>query len=379
MPPLAPESWTHIYSIDSDSECGTNTSDASGNVMLERRSGPGDISDFETDLWDIFTTVGNARGSMQQFNGAQIFPQEWGFQTLGFERGCSVGQFDCAPPLSLAAWTANGALIERTVPTFDVQASQLDPAGGMVLAGLRPQQPFTIVVEWFDQHSSPLAPQAVVARGTTQPTFIAAGVSVSGLILVLWNGDFSGFPANSIVGRWLDRFGQATTGTFLVARNATMDAGGVAPFDDVALGGVPRRGVTPLIDGSMAIRGFTGFPAAPTRGWITIVGSGSTAVSPVPDWLATRPDARVHIVRGGRAYALVFPIDVTGSVCGPVTVAVFAPAGNRCGGFDLDSGGPGPSCAIVGNIGRDGSLIVTGQTGDSQRNCKYRVFPALLQ
>jgi hypothetical protein len=199
-------------------------------------------------------------------------------------------------------------------------------------------------------------------------------VSVSGLSLVLWNGEFSGFPTGSIVGRWVDRFGQAVTGRFLVAPDA----------------GVGEISATPLLDGSMAIR-VTRSLDGPVHAWVALVQSGSTTVSAVPDWLATRPEARVFIVRGGTAYALLFPIDP--STCGPAHVALFAPAGNRCGGFDLDSGAPGPTCAsnlwgspvgisdrqFASTIGRDGTLIVRGVTGAADRNCKDRVFPALLR
>src|SRR5205814_1428573 len=124
MPSAATGSWTHLYTVDSDSGCGLDTSDGSGNVMLERLIGPGDISDFETDLWDIFTTVGHARGSVNQVNGTKIFPQEWGFMTLGGQKGCSVTQSVCDPDFALRAWTANGALIRRTVPSFEVWDSQ---------------------------------------------------------------------------------------------------------------------------------------------------------------------------------------------------------------------------------------------------------------
>jgi hypothetical protein len=365
MPGTTPTSWTHSSFLSDGSACGVNTSDASGNVMLESTLGPGEFQDFESDHWDIFTAVGHLRGAVQQNDHTRIFPQQWGFQTLGDQNGCGLNP-NCQPQFGLRAWTANGALIKETAPTFPVFDSALDLAGGVALVGLRPQQPFTIVSQRFDAHSSPLAQQAVIAKGTTQPIFIATGVSVSGLSLVLWNGDFSGFPADALVGRWVDRFGQARTGTFVVARN-------------LSFGNIPAGvSATPLVDGSMAIRAHPASPSnATAQAWVAIVPSGSTAVSAVPGWLATRPDARVFIVRGGRAYALLFPIDR--STCGPAHVALFAPAGNRCGGFDLDSGAPGPTCALDSNIGRDGTLIVRGETGAAQVNCKDRVFPALLQ
>ncbi|MFL5452630.1 MAG: hypothetical protein ACJ78V_12030 [Myxococcales bacterium] len=370
MPPAAPASWTHVYSVDSDSGCGRDTSDASGNVMLERTHGPGGIFDSEEDDWDVFTTVGHQRGAVRQFDGARMFPQEWGFMTLGDHNGCGLN-FNCKPDLGLRAWTANGALIRSATPTFEVRDVQLDLNGGVALVGLRPQQPFTIVSQRFDPHGNPLAFQAVVARGTTQPQFVVTGVSVSGLSLVLWNGDFSGFPENSIVGRWVNRFGQAVTGTFLVARNAF------------------RPSVTPLVDGSVAIQAFVSGLSIPRADWVALVRSGSTSVSPVPAWLAAHSDVRVFIVRGGRAYALLSPIDP--GTCGTAHVTLFATAGNRCGEFDVDSGAPGPTCAadpwgnepafplFASNIGRDGTLFVRGVTGEPGRNCKDRVFPALLR
>jgi hypothetical protein len=358
MPPANPASWTHSYSVDSDSDCGLDTSDASGNVMLGRIFGVGAFANFDTDRWDIFTGTGHARGSVQQFNGTWIFPQPWGLVTLGDQNRCGFNP-SCNTDFELAAWTADGALIRRTPPSFDVWNSQVDPAGGVVLAGLRQPKGFEIVAQRFDARANAASTPAVVAIGTTRPTFIRAAVSATGLTLVLWNGDFSGFPAHTVVGRWLDRLGHARTGTFLVSGTS---------------GDTP----TPLVDGSMAIRGFTGNPASSDgEAWVAIVRGGSTAVSAVPSWLATRPDARVFIVRGGRAYALLFPIDR--SSCGPVHVALFAPAGNRCGGFDVDVGSPGSACPSKGNIGRDGTLIVGNRLTVGQPSCKDRVFPALLR
>jgi hypothetical protein len=74
---------------------------------------------------------------------------------------------------------------------------------------------------------------------------------------------------------------------------------------------------------------------------------------------------------------VIFPNDI--STCGPAHLALFATAGNRCGGFDLDSGAPGSTCALESNIGRDGTLIVQGRTASAEPSCKDRVFPALLR
>jgi hypothetical protein len=211
--------------------------------------------------------------------------------------------------------------------------------------------------------------------------FVVTGVSVSGLSLVLWNGDFSGFPAGSIVGRWVDRFGQAVTGRFLVAPDA----------------GVGEVSATPLIDGSMAIRvTLTGDGSA--HRYVALVPSGSTVLSEVPAWLSNRHEAHVFIVRGGRAYAILSPVDpstllfgVDPLSCKPEHVELVSSGGTSCGDLFFDSGRPGPLCPstqwggfdrerrFASNIGRDGTLIIRGVTGATDRNCKDRVFPGLLR
>src|SRR5205807_1483595 len=60
MPPAAPSSWSHRYSLPDFAECGVNTSDASGNVILETTQ----LSPVPGSLlhnWDIFTSVGHVR------------------------------------------------------------------------------------------------------------------------------------------------------------------------------------------------------------------------------------------------------------------------------------------------------------------------------
>src|SRR5437763_11729799 len=72
--PGSASSWTRVIDVDSDSICGVDTSDASGNVIF------GWQNDFEVerDFWDVFTTVGHQRGAVSRFGNGRIFPQEWG-------------------------------------------------------------------------------------------------------------------------------------------------------------------------------------------------------------------------------------------------------------------------------------------------------------
>jgi hypothetical protein len=367
MPPAAPSSWMQSQSVGTENGCGTDTSDVNGDVAIGRTFGPGSSQEWETDVWQLFTNRGTARGTIQQNNAALIFPQFSGFQTLGDQNGCGFNP-NCHSDYGLRSWSPSGALTGQSVPSFRAWDAQIDLGGGVLLAGVTSQSAsYQIVAQRFSSQSAPRSGQAVVATGNAQPMVVAGAVNLSGHTLVLWNGSFSGLAQDVLVGRWLDRNGHPLTAAFVVAQH-------------VFFGNLPSGvSTTALLDNSIAVRAYTdsGGQAPAQRAWVARVKSASTSVGAVPSWLATRPDARVSIVRGGRAYALLFPIDTT--TCNPAHVAMFAPSGTRCGGFDFDSGSPGPSCASDAFIGRDGTLFVRGSSDPTTRSCKDRVFPGLLK
>lgn len=368
MPPAAPRNWTLAQTVGDEGGCGIDTSDVNGDVAIGRTFGPGSSQEWETDSWQLFSGAGAARGAIVQNNQALILPQSSGFQTLGDQNGCGFDP-NCQPDYGLRSWSATGKLTGHGTPSFAVWHAEIDPSAGVLLAGVvsRPTS-YQIVAQRFDRLSAPRSAPAVVATGSASPILVVGTVNVAEHSLILWNGDFSGFPQGSLVGRWLDRTGHPLTNTFVVARN-------------VLFQGTPSGGVsaTLLLDDTVAVRAFAvppvGQPAH--QAWLARVTNVSKTVTSVPTWLASRPDARVFIVRGGRAYALLFPIDP--STCGPVHMALFAPSGVRCGGLDFDSGSPGPTCALASNIGRDGTLFVGGSSDPNAASCKDRVFPGLLR
>jgi hypothetical protein len=133
----------------------------------------------------------------------------------------------------------------------------------------------------------------------------------------------------------------------------------------VAANGVPagaKLSLSRLLDGSLALQ--------QGGAWTLRFEPGATAGAPAPDWLATRPNTILSIVRGATAYLLTFP----SASCEPVHGALFAPSGTRCGGIDL----PARACAQTAESGFDGTVIVSGYDAAADR-CTRTYWPGLLR
>src|SRR5205823_9096123 len=98
-----------------------------------------------------------------------------------------------------------------------------------------------------------------------------------------------------------------------------------------------------LIEGGVAVRRVdqqndaNGRPYT-TSQWLVTGALGATHASPAPQWLASRPNTNMAIVRSGRAYAML-PLGAPAAVCGQM-IDIVAPDGTLCGSFavGLESG-----------------------------------------
>ena len=107
---------------------------------------------------------------------------------------------------------------------------------------------------------------------------------------------------------------------------------------------------------------------------LAVVASGSGTVEPAPDWMTSRPDTRLQIARGGRAYA-VLPYGAAGVSCSQ-RVEVVAQDGTSCGAADYPIA-PGKCDTKHLTLGADGTVIqqlpdaMEAKSGDSHA-CTWR-------
>jgi hypothetical protein len=154
------------------------------------------------------------------------------------------------------------------------------------------------------------------------------------------------------MGRWMDASGNAASSTFR--------AGG-------AFSSSSKASLHRLADGALALR--------VDGAWTARFASGNTAADGPPDWLATRPGATLSIIRGGNAHAVFNPPNA--NCAAALHAEFFARSGKKCGGLDLPMTG-GSGCALAGDSGYDGTVILAGADFVKDR-CTRSFWPGLLR
>jgi hypothetical protein len=123
-------------------------------------------------------------------------------------------------------------------------------------------------------------------------------------------------------------------------------------------------------------------PRIITSEWLVVLQSGSSQPNVAPQWLRSRPDTNLAVVRSGGAYATA-PWRADVNPCAQ-EVEVLSPSGEACGllTLSIDSG----SCRTRDlHIGLDGTLLQMlpydreQQVGVSPRTCTLRFWPAALR
>jgi hypothetical protein len=113
--------------------------------------------------------------------------------------------------------------------------------------------------------------------------------------------------------------------------------------------------------------------------WLAQFSPGARRAEAAPPWLIQHPDTALHMVHGGRGYALLPLQDPSAAWCAQL-VRIFAPSGESCGQemFAIDE----EACQTAPlTVGYDGSVFqilpVSRQTGCAGDHCPctYRVWP----
>lgn len=314
--------------------------------------------------WYVLGPDGSRGGDFHSAPTPDVWPQAHGFQMVnvicgGGNAGVDFEAYDGRG--QHLATVGLGNYPDCSGAQFD-DAS--DSAGGTVVAwmttasGALNDLHRELKVRRFDgtarDRFEPVTAASWLQGGEERPA-VAVGTDVLGRTLVLWNGE-AFFGAGSTAGRWLDANGAPLTPIFQ-ARIPSL--------------GTESRVLSPLMGGGLALR-LDGT-------WAARFESGASEASAPPSWLAQRR-GRLHIVRGGKAYALLPPAP-TAPVCRQ-QVEVLAPDGTLCGTLAFDT----PEGACVTSplvLGADGSILQQQLQASPPENgmngCTQKGWPGILR
>jgi len=344
-----------------------STTDGTGTAVLGIRA---EFDNGEDD-WFGFDSSGNRLGFATGVPQVQapLFPLDSGFQWFNSGMVCSMSGSDiCTTSAVLRQLSSSLKETSRTT-LFQYQFGPKDPRPSEILWGasndtgrgvfvthvsLKSSQDseWSIVGQRFDAAGTALGPAFTVdadpgplaqSGPLPRPANLLSGVSRNGPVLVLWADGNA--PQAFLRGRWLDSNGKAM-GPRFVAANVPTGA---------------KLSLSRLLDGSLALQ--------QDGAWTLQFQPGASGAA-APDWLATRPNTRLSIIRGGTAYLLTFP----SSNCEPVHAALFTASGTRCGAMDFST----DSCAHTAESGFDGTVIVSGFDEKADK-CTGTFWPQLLR
>ena len=167
------------------------------------------------------------------------------------------------------------------------------------------------------------------------PSWEALGVDRQGNALLLFDGHAL-FGTDSVGAVWVSHEGVADT-----------------PFQIGSDIGEPWW-LFPRIGGGLFVQ--------KNHAWIGQLDAFATTMVDAPAWLKARPNTRLRMVYGGKAYAVLASANSSSS-CPSQQVEVLSPNGTSCG---LASFGNGGACSWASlEIGYDGTVIQTQPTSST--------------
>ena len=225
---------------------------------------------------------------------------------------------------ALARFDSTGTRTALT-PYSETFFSALDPAGGVSVAAPHYDHPggtlLSFAVRNYDAH---LAQRFDVQ--IPPDYFVNLAVDRAGNTLVVTGGPTRG-AFNAV---WVDH------------------AGHVGPVFKLA--DTPRNTYMSV---KLGERVDSGLFVALGGAWKLQLDALSTTTAPAPDWLASRPDTDLHMVRGGIAYGVLHPANA--SDCSN-TIDIVAASGKVCGSQVFRA--PAGVCAVQTiRIGWDGTVV----------------------
>jgi hypothetical protein len=339
---------TTIYAQDFTHFCLPGTSDGSGHLLIGSQN---EFQAHDTQLF-FYATDGTPLGAASGV-GFDPLPQASGF--LGIDLYGASLDWDAV------SFSGDGSVVTRSESSHSTRPwATTDPLGGMRVWNDTSTSP------WTSSHGTLIAYDAQLGVRWQLPLdgpghFAAFGVDRAGNTLLLFS------DGTELQGLWVHADGTVEGGLF--------DAG-AAPAD-----GEPMLAAR-VGDGlflQSVVYGVEGNRRPEHGRWVAQFSPRSRHAEPAPAWLTPYADTALHMVHGGRGYALL-PLQDPAAVRCAQTVRIFAPSGEACGQetyvIDEDACQTAPL-----TVGYDGSVFQilpksrqTGCAGD-HCPCTYRVWP----
>jgi len=261
-------------------------------------------------------------GSLKALSGgpyAVVTDQLSGFLGYIVDKSHDTGWF-------LQRWDGQGLAVGRTEPMPSTNRIIANPLGGAVVWTLeRGQQ-----IQSYDEN---LKLWWRAALGGWGPAALA--VDRAGRTLALFDSDPNKGAWKAVDGQWFDLDG--TPGPIFRV---------LGPQSDWAHD----------LDVKLAQRVGSGFFLAVSGTWVAEIDSLATSVMDAPPWLRDRRNTRLHMIHGGRGYAVLPEVGVDPSVDCAHHVEVVAPSGTSCG-TAVFSAGSGACQMQEITVGHDGTVI----------------------
>jgi hypothetical protein len=288
------------------------------------------MGNHETRL-SFATSTGAFHPGMYKGSFTTVIGQFAGFEGLDSESGGGWALVVLAP---------DGTERKRVKSTDPGGIQANDPTGGVIV---------------FDDKSLPRQLIAFDAAGVVRWRVLvsatmgaAFGVDRQGNSLLLFDsGPPSGSdagtpdggpPSGTTTGQWVDH------------------SGDVRPTFDAKMPYEPLRNLYPRVGSGLFYQSTSFEGTTVHNNWIAQFDALAIQATPPPDWLLTRPDTKISMAHGGRAYAML-PSQSRGSSpdCSQ-TVEVVAASGKSCGPAKFTVSQT-PCTTLSIDIGYDGTVL----------------------
>jgi len=347
LTPVMPGTSLQIQLTGQDLDTGrclTGDVDGTGHIAV------GHIDEMaRATLFHFFDSTGIEAGTGGDSGLVGLIGQASGFMDTNCEGAACHQLYDVFGPTGAILFQSHADVISEQAPSND-------PLGGMLILHIPGENAFEDVASTVSFDSIDPAgkirwtyalPDQLMPADSAQ---VITGVDRAGNSLILWNGA-ARFGANTLAGQWLNHAGAAGP-VFLFAS-------GIIPGELAHNGSGEFAALTPRVGSGLLIAKFDGT-------WFGQIDPMSTRVSPVPAWLAARPNKILQMVHGGTGYAAI-PFSSASGVC-QAQVEVISPAGNSCGTATFANGG-GTCASPPPLVGYDGTVLLAVPSAQDQPSC----------
>lgn len=342
------------YGIPLGHTCRNGTSEGTGNVAVVDSNPEGINVRYN---WHSRTAGGTPIADFSSINGFPLLPQPSGFQAiLGFidAPASFATTLEVKDPTGLSLFGTGLGDYGDTERLWTIGA---DPNGGSVTLYRRVLPTgnhfFTLTHRRFGADGRPRGERVQLDTGEIgdRPTWLVAGVSIESPALAIWE------RRSRSVARWV-----AADGTFLTPEF----------YDEPVTPAPTQQELVPLLDGSLALQR--------DGVWVARFVPGTTLVTPVPAWLAARPNHKLRLIHGKTGYALLPFGGVAATPCRQ-TVEVRAPSGTLCADVALYQGPTACTTRDV-DVGWEGTLVLqrANETCRGETcSCSHRWWSGLMR